>query len=81
MLQGSVLPNKPGLSSHPLLINLIVFIPVPRIPTHFTGNPFTPDFMKKTFPSLTLDLSIVAKGGVSQKLKKKHYMIKTVDPV
>ena len=84
MLQCGILPNKPGLSSHPLLINIIVFTPVPRIPTHFTGNPFTPDFMKKTFSYLTLDLSIVTKGGVSKKFKKKkkkkHYMIKSVDP-
>ena len=33
-------------------------------------NPFTPEFQKWTFPSLTLDMSIDANGGFSLKTKK-----------
>ena len=40
-------------------------------------NPFNHEFMKWTFPSLKLDMSIVANKGVS---KKHNRMADNVDP-
>ena len=37
---------------------------------HF--NPFHPEFMKWTFPSVNLDMSIVANRDVSQKSKTQN---------
>ena len=36
----------------------------------FLSNPFFPEFLKWTHPSLNLDMSIVANNAISQKTKR-----------